>query len=55
MTIAVFLFSLLGAWRSACRSRIALLLCGVALMYHLGMFDRRSSRRTSSTAPTAFR
>ena len=39
MTIAVFLFSLLGCMAIGMPVAYALLLCGVALMYHLGMFD----------------
>ena len=39
MTIAVFLFSLLGCMAIGMPVAYALLLCGVALMYHLNMFD----------------
>ena len=39
MTIAVFLFSLLGAMAIGMPFAFALIVCGVALMYHLGMFD----------------
>lgn len=39
MTIAVFLGSLLGAMALGMPIAFALLLCGVALMYHLDIFD----------------
>jgi tripartite ATP-independent transporter DctM subunit len=39
MTVAVFLFSLLGAMALGVPIAYALLLCGVALMVHLGNFD----------------
>ncbi len=39
MTIAVFLFSLLGCMAIGMPIAFALLLCGVALMVHLDMFD----------------
>jgi tripartite ATP-independent transporter DctM subunit len=39
MTIAVFLFSLLGAMAIGIPIAFSLLLCGVALMWHLDMFD----------------
>src|SRR4029453_15930597 len=39
MTIAVFLFSLLGCMAIGMPVAFALLLCGVALMYHLNNFD----------------
>ncbi|WP_416548165.1 TRAP transporter large permease subunit [Limnohabitans sp. DCL3] len=39
MTIAVFVFSLLGAMAIGIPIAFALLLCGVALMWHLNMFD----------------
>lgn len=39
MTIAVFLFSLLGAMVLGVPIAFSLLLCGVALMVHLNMFD----------------
>jgi len=39
MTIAVFLFSLLGCMAIGMPIAYALLLCGVALMYHLSIFD----------------
>jgi len=39
MTIAVFLGSLLGAMMLGIPIAFSLLLCGVALMWHLGMFD----------------
>jgi tripartite ATP-independent transporter DctM subunit len=39
MTIAVFLFSLLGAMAIGMPIAFALIVCGVALMVHLGMFD----------------
>jgi TRAP-type transport system large permease protein len=39
MTIAVFLFSLLGAMAIGMPIAFALLVCGVALMYHLNMMD----------------
>ena len=39
MTIAVFLFSLLGCMAIGMPIAYALLLCGVALMYHLNIFD----------------
>ena len=39
MTIAVFLISLLGAMAIGIPIAFALLLCGVALMWHLDMFD----------------
>src|SRR5215471_17526268 len=39
MTVAVFLFSLLGAMALGMPIAYALLLCGVALMYHLDIFD----------------
>jgi len=39
MTVAVFLFSLLGAMALGMPIAFALLVCGVALMYHLDMMD----------------
>jgi tripartite ATP-independent transporter DctM subunit len=39
MTVAVFLFSLLGAMALGMPIAYALLICGVALMVHLDMFD----------------
>ncbi len=39
MTVAVFLFSLLGCMAIGMPVAYALLLCGVALMYHLDIFD----------------
>ena len=39
MTIAVFLFSLLGCMAIGMPIAYSLLLCGVALMYHLSIFD----------------
>src|SRR4249920_3998093 len=39
MTIAVFLGSLLGAMAIGMPIAFALLICGVALMYHLNMMD----------------
>src|SRR5262247_3203874 len=39
MTVAVFLFSLLGAMALGMPIAYALLICGVALMYHLDIFD----------------
>ena len=39
MTVAVFLGSLLGAMALGMPIAFALLVCGVALMYHLDMFD----------------
>ena len=39
MTISVFLFSLLGAMAIGMPIAFALLVCGVALMYHLNMMD----------------
>lgn len=39
MTIAVFLFSLIGAMALGIPIAFSLLLCGVALMWHLNMFD----------------
>jgi tripartite ATP-independent transporter DctM subunit len=39
MTVAIFLFSLLGAMALGMPIAYALLVCGVALMYHLDMFD----------------
>ena len=39
MTIAVFLFSLTGAMALGIPIAFSLLLCGVALMWHLNMFD----------------
>ena len=39
MTIAIFVFSLLGAMAIGIPIAFSLLLCGVALMWHLDMFD----------------
>jgi TRAP-type transport system large permease protein len=39
MTVAVFVGSLLAAMALGMPIAFALLLCGVALMYHLDMFD----------------
>jgi hypothetical protein len=39
MTIAVFLGSLLGAMALGMPIAFALLVCGVAMMYQLNMFD----------------
>ena len=39
MTIAIFLFSLLGAMALGMPIAFALLVCGAALMYHLNMMD----------------
>ena len=41
MTVAVFLFSLCGAMALGMPIAFALLVCGGALMIHLGMFDAR--------------
>src|SRR3981081_3674288 len=42
MTIAVFTFSLLGAMALGMPIAFALIMCGVALMSTLGMFDPQS-------------
>jgi len=55
MTILIFVGALLGAMALGVPIAFALLLSGVALMLHLDLFERRSWRRTSSTAPTASR
>ena len=39
MTIAIFVFSLLGAMAIGIPSAFSLLICGAALMWHMGMFD----------------
>ena len=39
MTIAVFLFSLMGAMALGIPIAFSLLLCGAALMWHMNMFD----------------
>jgi tripartite ATP-independent transporter DctM subunit len=39
MTIAIFVFSLLGAMAIGIPIAFSLLICGVALMWHLNMFD----------------
>lgn len=39
MTVAVFIFSLLGTMALGMPIAYALILCGVALMYHLDLFD----------------
>ena len=39
MTVAVFLGSLIGAMALGMPIAYALLLCGVALMIHLGLFE----------------
>jgi len=39
MTVAIFLGSLLGTMALGMPIAYALLLCGVALMYHLNMFE----------------
>ena len=39
MTIAVFLFSLMGAMALGIPIAFSLLLCGAALMWHMDMFD----------------
>ena len=39
MTIAIFVFSLLGAMAIGIPIAFSLLLCGVALMWHMDMFD----------------
>jgi len=41
MTVAVFVFSLCGAMALGMPIAFALLVCGAALMLHLGMFDTR--------------
>ncbi|SDF46301.1 TRAP transporter large permease subunit [Sporolituus thermophilus] len=41
MTVAIFLFSICGAMALGMPIAFALLVCGVALMLHLGMFDTR--------------
>ena len=63
MTIAVFLVSLLGAMAIGIPIAFSLLLCGVALMWHLDMFDaqilaqgreRQASRRVPAGHRPAF-
>ena len=39
MTIAIFVFSLLGAMAIGIPIAFSLLICGVALMWHLDLFD----------------
>ena len=39
MTIAIFVFSLLGAMAIGIPIAFSLLICGAALMWHMGMFD----------------
>ena len=39
MTIAIFVFSLLGAMAVGIPIAFSLLICGAALMWHMGMFD----------------
>ena len=39
MTIAIFAFSLIGAMALGMPIAFALIACGVALMFHLSMFD----------------
>ncbi len=39
MTIAIFVFSLLGAMAIGIPIAFSLLICGIALMWHMGMFD----------------
>jgi hypothetical protein len=43
MTIAIFSFSLLGAMAIGMPIAFALIICGVALMTYLGIFDSQIS------------
>ena len=54
MTLAVFLGSLLGAMALGMPIALALLVCGIAMMLQMGLFDSQISRRSSSTARTRF-
>jgi hypothetical protein len=55
MTVAVFLGSLLGAMAIGMPIAFALLICGVALMFHLGMMDSQIVAQNLIGGPTAFR
>ncbi len=39
MTVAIFLFALLGAMAIGMPIAFSLIVCGIALMLHLDMFD----------------
>jgi tripartite ATP-independent transporter DctM subunit len=54
MTISVFLFSLLGAMAIGMPIAFALLVCGVALMYHLNMFDAQIIAQNLITGADSF-
>ncbi len=55
MTIAVFLVSLLGAMAIGIPIAFSLLLCGVALMWHLDMFDAQILAQNLINGATASR
>jgi len=55
MTIAVFLFSLMGAMALGIPIAFSLLLCGAALMWHMDMFDAQILAQNVIEAPTASR
>ena len=54
MTIAVFLFSLLGAMALGVPIAFSLLLCGAALMWHLNMFDAQILAQNVITGADSF-
>src|SRR4051794_2821994 len=54
MTIAVFTFSLLGAMALGMPIAFALIVCGVALMSTIGMFDSQIVAQTVTNGPDSF-
>jgi tripartite ATP-independent transporter DctM subunit len=54
MTVAVFLFSLLGAMAIGMPIAFALLVCGAALMYHLNMMDAQIIAQNLITGADSF-
>lgn len=53
--IAIFVFSLLGAMAIGVPISYALILCALAMMYHLDLFDAQIVAQGWSTERTAFR
>jgi tripartite ATP-independent transporter DctM subunit len=54
MTIAVFIFSLLGAMALGIPIAFSLLLCGAALMWHMNMFDAQILAQNVITGADSF-
>ena len=54
MTVAVFILSLLGAMALGMPIAFALIVCGVALMLHLGIFDPQIIAQNMSNGANSF-